>query len=406
MKLVRNIKFSVSALLANRLRTWLSITAMSVSIAAAIVSISVGKAAREQTLAPLRSMGTRVLVVSAGKVQAVFGREKQTGNVTSLRLRDAVDLKAMEGVQCISAFQEALLQVESAGKTTTSLIQGVETEYPRIRNYQLQYGSFHTEADNIQSERVVVLGSQLSENLFGTENPVGRLILINRIPFTVIGTLRPKGVTGEMGNIDNVAMIPVNTLMRRVLNTDYLLRIYIQIEDEKEAGMVEARVSRQLRINHQLVESNAKDDFTIVNQITALRTAKSTSENFDVLISGVAILSLVVGGAGILAVMILSVRERIAEIGLRIAVGAKRKHILIQFLSEAFMVGITGGILGSLAGILAILLMDKMSAWPAQIEWEILLGAISFSVLNGLLFGIIPAWQAAKLDPITSLKQE
>jgi len=379
---------------------------MAVGIAAVTVTVAIGESAKQKALEPIKAMGTNVIVINAGKFTEVFGRAREVNNVTTLKLQDVSVLLNNTSIEKISPFQERLLPVKYQGRTTNSLIQGVSVEYPSIRNYTLNQGEFLTEDHNKLSERVAVLGSQTADNLFKNENPLDKIIYINNIPFTVIGSLSPKGSTSEMGNIDNVVMIPVKTLLRRVLNIDYLAKIYLQVHEIDHMDITESYIIEQLKANHHLKSRDEKDDFTIINQLNAIRLSEETSNSFNILILGVAVISLIIGGSGILTVMILSVRERITEIGLRIAVGAKKSNIVFQFIYESILLGFAGGLTGTITGYLISLTLNKFTDWTTTVSMRALLISIGFSMIVGLIFGVFPALRAAKSDPIKALKAE
>lgn len=393
-------------MLVNKTRTYFSIAGMAVGIAAVTVTVAIGESAKQKALDPIKAMGTNVIVINAGKFTEVFGRAREVTNVTTLKLQDVSVLHKNNSIEKISPFQERLLPVKYQGRSTNSLIQGVSTEYPSIRNYTLNQGEFFTDDQNKMSERLAVLGSQTANNLFKNENPLDKIIYINNIPFTVIGSLNPKGSTSEMGNIDNVVMIPVKTILRRVLNIDYLAKIYLQVREIDHMDITESYITEQLKATHQLKRENEKDDFTIINQLNAIHMSEETSNSFNILILGVAVISLIIGGSGILTVMILSVRERITEIGLRISVGARKRNIVFQFMYESLILGFAGGLTGTILGYLISLVLNKFTDWTTTVSMQALLTSIGFSMIVGLIFGVFPALRAAKSDPINALKAE
>lgn len=406
MKLYQNLKLSIKALLLNKTRTIFSVIGMAVGIAAVIVTIAIGESAKQQALAPLKAMGTNVLVINAGKLTEVFGRARQVTRVTTLELPDVISVKKCAFIDKASPFQEEMLQIKYKSKSTGSLVQGVTSKYIDIRNYQLRSGQFLTEHNNLFSDRVAVLGSQMLDKLFKNEDPLGKIIYIRNIPFTVIGVLNPKGSAAELGNIDNVVMIPINTMLRRVLNIDFLSKIYLQVHDLQNMTETERFIINQLRANHKLDQTNKPNDFSIINQANAIRAAEETAGTFNYLIYGVAAISLIIGGAGILTVMILSVRERKMEIGLRISVGARKHHIVSQFLSESLLLGSLGGLSGILIGFFISYILNNFTDWTTIVSIESVLTSLIFSMSTGLVFGVLPAQRASKLNPIESLKSE
>jgi putative ABC transport system permease protein len=406
MKLYRNIKLSIKALLLNRSRTVFSVLGMAVGIAAVIVTVAIGDGARQKALEPIKAMGTNVMIVNSGKLKEVFGRKKQVSNVTTLKLEDAEILSEIEGIEQISPFQQQSLNVKYQDNTISSLIQGVSKEFPELRDYNFRSGRVFTEREALKAEKVAIIGADAVNTLFPNEDPLNKTIFINKNPFRVIGVLQPKGLDSELGNIDNVVMVPIKTALRRLFNLDYLFQIHISVDELENLSKIENEVVSMLRENHRLNKYNKEDDFTIVNQLNAIKASEETSKGFNTLTIGVASISLIIGGIGILAVMILSVRERINEIGLRKSVGAKNFNIIIQFLSEALLLGITGGLLGALLGIIVALLLNSLSDWNTFISWQAIMVSFGFSILTALIFGVFPARQAARLDPIEALRTE
>jgi len=406
MKFYRNIKLSAKALLINRSRTVFSILGMAVGIAAVIVTIAIGDGAKRKALKPIKAMGTNVLLVNSGKLKEYFGRKKQVSNVTTLKLNDVELLSEIEGIKKLSPFQEQNLKIKYKEITTSSLIQGITSIYSEIRGYTINRGRVFTEEENIQAKKVVIIGADVASNIFINETPIGKTIFINKIPFKVIGVLNPKGLSAELGNIDNVVMVPIKTSLRRLFNLDYINKVYIEVNRLEDMADIENEVVEILRANHKLNHQNKENDFTLVSQLNEIKAAEETTASFNALTIGVAAVSLIIGGIGILAVMILSVKERVNEIGLRKSVGAKTNNIIVQFLSEAIILGTAGGILGSIIGIFGAILLNTLSDWNTFISWQAILISFAFSIVTALIFGVFPAKQAANLDPINALKAE
>jgi putative ABC transport system permease protein len=273
-----------------------------------------------------------------------------------------------------------------------------------IRNITVKKGRTFTEEEERALLRVAVIGTTVATNLFGGGDPVAQQIRIGRVPFEVIGLMASKGLDAEGVDQDDVIVIPLRTAMRRVLNVTYLQSIYVQAQDSGSLERAEKEIQGVLRERHRL---GAKpDDFTIQNQATLLAAERATSRSLTALIGSVAGISLFVGGVGILAVMLISVRERTAEIGLRRALGATRQGIRIQFLMEAVVLAGTGGGLGVLLGVGSAWALSAFTAWATLISWPSAFTALVFSGVLGMFFGIYPASRAASLEPIQALRAE
>jgi putative ABC transport system permease protein len=406
MQFSKNIKLSYIALWSNKSRLIFSILGMAVGIAAVITTLSIGEGAKEKALAPIKSMGTNLLVINPGKTKEVFRNKQKPSIFTTLKIKDVERLSELNHLKYISPFQQISGTIRYEGQTVKGLIQGVSEEYIKIRDYKFKTGFNITADDNQSMAKLVVLGSTTAEMLFKDENPIDKTIYINNIQFRVIGVLQIKGLESEMGNIDNVAMVPIKTFLRRISNLDYLAQIYLSANDQKSSIGLEQDVSTVLRENHRLEQKGKDDDFVVVNQLSSIKATEETSKGFNMLIINVAAISLIIGGVGILALMILSVKERITEIGLRISVGAKKKDIIWQFLSESLLIGISGGLVGSVVGIIFSLLINALSSWSTILSWQGVVVPFLFSLLTGLLFGAIPAYRAANLDPVEALRNE
>jgi putative ABC transport system permease protein len=407
MKIYRNIRISRKTLFAHKLRTLLSIIGITIGVAAVIIMVAIGEGAQRAVLKQIEDMGANLLVVKAGRVKTFAGRQRQAGLVTSLRIRDS-DAIAEEcsAVSLVAPAQDRTRQVKYGEYATQATILGSTPEYQKIRNFPTTKGRFFREEENKASLRVAVIGSEIQDNLFEGEDPIGETIRIGKIPFEVIGVLKSKGITAEGANEDNQILIPINTALRRVFNLIYLNSIQISVKNQRSMAVAARQISELLRERHRLHIRNKPDDFTILNQLTILEAEKQTSQTFSIMIVGVAAISLFVGGIGILAVMLLAIKERTNEIGLRMAVGSRRKDILVQFVSEAMILGFSGGFLGVLMGAGVAWILGTTTQWRTAVSPAPIAISLVFSLSVGLFFGVFPARRASLLNPIDALRAE
>jgi putative ABC transport system permease protein len=407
MKIYRNIRISRKTLFAHKLRTLLALIGITIGVAAVIVMVAIGEGAQRAVLRQIEDMGTNLLVINAGRVKTFVGRRRLTGLVTSLKIRDS-DAIADEcsAVSLVAPAQDRTRQVKYGEFSTLTKILGSTPEYKKIRNFSTTKGRFFTAEENKASLRVAVIGSEIQDNLFEGEDPIGETIRIGKIPFEVIGVLKSKGVTSEGANEDNQILIPLNTALRRVFNLTYLNSISVSVKNQRSMRLAERQIGDLLRDRHRLHIRNKPDDFMILNQLNLLAAERKTSQTFSTMIVGVAAISLFVGGIGILAVMLLAIKERTNEIGLRMAVGSRRKDILIQFLSEAMILGLSGGLLGVLMGVGAAWVLDSVTPLQTTVSAAPVSISLVFSLSVGLFFGVFPARRASLLNPIDALRAE
>jgi putative ABC transport system permease protein len=286
-------------------------------------------------------------------------------------------------------------------------IIGTTPEWREIRQFELTAGRFFTADENVHRQRVAVIGSDVRKNLLpDSVNPLGRMIRIGRVPFQVVGVLASKGVSVD-GNAseDDRIIIPLETALNRLFNLDYLQMIYLEAASSAVMSEAEEEAAAILRVRHDVPEGG-RDDFVIQNQRVLLETQLATQTSFQRLIMGLGFLSLTVGGVGILSIMLLSVRERRREIGLRVAVGARRTDIAAQFIAEALILAGSGGALGILLGKGLASIVSSATSWSARVSADTLLVAITSAVAIGVVFGVFPAWRAATMDPIQALQAE
>jgi putative ABC transport system permease protein len=405
MRLIRILKSARRRLSIRTLRVSLSLSGIAVGIASVIVVVAIGTGARNSMLAQIETMGKNLITIDAGKVKEVIGRKRQTTKETTLKERDCEAI--VEGSRytiTAAPTQDRTFLIKYGNGATTARVIGTTPAYPAIRSYRIAAGRCCSDEDNKLSARVAVVGAKIVSSLFSTASPVGEFIRINNVSFEIIGVLAPKGSSYDGANDDEVVLIPLRTGMRRLFNVDYIKNIYVSTQDKSRMGKVERDIRALLRERHRLNIRDKEDDFTIQNSYVTLEAETDTNDSFTLMISGVAALSLLVGGVGILAIMLLSVRERTSEIGLRIAVGARKRDILVQFLFEAVMLSGAGGILGIAGGVAATGALGLFTQLHPLISTESVVLSVAVSTLLGVFFGVYPALKASAVQPIVALR--
>ena len=392
---------------AHKLRTILSLLGIVVGVATVSVMAAVGRGSEEKVLGGIRKMGTNLISVTAGKVTVVAGRERQNAVVTSLLPEDAnaIQAAAADLVSLVAPAQSKKLSIKFEEVSLKTTIVGTTPQMLAIRNLRIESGDTFDDGDDRAFRRVAVVGQTVVKDLFGGANPVGQTVRIGKVRFQVIGTLAAAGVDMNGADQDDQILIPLRTALRRVFNVIYVNNIYVQVRSEQQMDACAMRLRDILRDRHRL-RAEKQDDFTIQNQAELLRAQEETQRTFTSLTVGVASLSLAVGGVGILAVMLMAVRERVREIGLRRALGARRSDILFQFLVEAMLLSLSGGLAGALLGITVTLVVAQAAGWQAIFTGKPLFLAVASSAAIGLLFGTIPARKASMANPVNSLRAE
>ncbi|MCE5272312.1 ABC transporter permease [bacterium] len=406
MKLSRNLMLSLDILAAHRLRTFLSVTGIVAGVAAVVVMVSVGRGAEKKILSMIESMGTNLLIVNAGQTKIVAGRQRQVDMVTSLTPADAeaIPAECPSVVRASAVISRRLATRWQTGIVNTTVI-GMSADGFAIRKITLAAGRFFDDGEGRARRRVAVLGPTAARNLFGSQDPLGQSFRIGRVPFEVIGLAVPRGMDINGTDLDDAVIVPLETAMLRLYYVPYLESVYVQARDGGPAlAAAEREIADLLRARHRL--RARPDDFTIQNQATLLTTQRDTTRSLTLLTGSVAAISLLVGGVGILAVMLISVRERRREIGLRRAVGALRTDIRNQFLLESALVACGGGSIGIVLGMIIALIVSLAGLRAVSLSWGAAALGFVFSASVGLIFGIYPAVRAAALEPITALRAE
>jgi putative ABC transport system permease protein len=401
------ISVALGALRANKLRSLLTMLGIVIGVAAVIAMIALGRGAQKAVNDQIAKLGTTLLTVMPGQMFGMGGISSQADRAKMV-MKDAEALEE-HATQLVAVQPEMArtFQVQWSNKNTNTQITGTTANYPQVRNLKIAAGRMFTSAEDNARQRLAVLGPEVLKNLGITDNDaiVGEYIRIRGIQFQVVGVLDSKGQSSPFMNPDDLILIPIQTARYRILGTERLRSISVLAlsEDKIPDAMVE--ISKLLRREHKL-RPGRPDDFTIRNQSDFLSTFAQTTEVFGFLLAGIAAVSLLVGGIGIMNIMLVSVTERTREIGVRKALGATRFNILTQFLLEAVVLCLLGGFLGILLGSGIARWMSSSFNWNTQIAPDSIALAFGFSALIGILFGVWPARRAAKLDPIQALRYE
>jgi putative ABC transport system permease protein len=406
VKLLKGTKIALKTLGAHKMRTALAVIGVVIGVSAVVLMVAIGRGAQESVLRKIQGLGTNLIIVTAGKVRIIAGRPRQTGNTTSLTVRDAEALAAeSSAVAATAPFQGRKYLVKYGEASANTIVSGTTPEFPEIRNFRPGVGRFFTDDEVKAAMRVAVLGRTVVRNLFEDRTAIGEIIRINNVPFEVIGVLEEKGVNAIGQDDDDQLLIPITTVMRRLMNVIYVNNIYVAARDVALMDRAVGEIGAILRERHRL-KPGKDDDFSIQNQMDILRAEEETSETFTMLLGGIAAISLLVGGVGIFAIMLISIKERTREIGLRRALGARKKDILLQFLMEALVLSLAGGIIGAVIGVSGSLIVGWTTELPTSVSVLSVVVAFLFSAAIGLFFGIYPAKKAAEFDPIHALRSE
>ncbi|HPT97997.1 MAG TPA: ABC transporter permease [Armatimonadota bacterium] len=404
MNLWESMRVALTGLAANKMRSALTMLGVIIGVAAVIAMMAIAQGARADTMKRIQAMGTNSLMVFAG--QSRQGRVRGGfGSSQSLTVDDAEAIaKLGPPIARVSPEVGQSAQVKYRNANTNVSIQGVGADYCEIRNVTVERGRFFSESDVLAMRRVCVIGPDTATNLFGQQNPVGKRIRIAGSGFLVLGVTKAKGSQGWT-NPDDQIWVPYTTAMRRLFGLDYLRMISVQVTEMKRSDEAIEMITRLLRRRHR-ISAGGEEDFFVRSQAEMMEAAEETSRTFTLLLAGIASVSLLVGGIGIMNIMLVSVTERTREIGIRKALGARARDILGQFLIEAMVLSITGGLVGVILGVGGSLLLANSAGWTAIIAPQSILLAFGFAGAVGIFFGSYPAHKASRLSPIEALRYE
>jgi putative ABC transport system permease protein len=405
---VRTCRVAFRALARNKMRSFLTALGIIIGVGAVIAMVSIGEGAKRGIESRFAAMGTDLLFVSAGN-QNAKGVHSEWGSAQTLKAEDALAIgQECPAVMYVSPSVGARAQTVYGNKNWNTSISGTGDRYPEVRNWDVEFGAYFDENMVKSAAKVCVLGADVKTNLFEDEDPVGKVIRIKKIPFKVLGILKKRGESGGFGSRDDMIAIPYTTAMRRLQGVDYIRSVDVRAVSTSKMAEAQAQIEELLRVRHKIAPG-AEDDFTVRNMSEIAETAAEATQMMTVLLGSIAGISLLVGGIGIMNIMLVSVTERIREIGLRMAVGARERDILLQFLTEAIVLSMMGGLIGIGFGVGASKLIKNIkmfASFNTVVSIESVLMAFFFAATIGIFFGFYPARKASRLDPIEALRYE
>jgi putative ABC transport system permease protein len=404
MNFVTTLQLALRALWRNKTRAMLTALGVVIGVASVIAMVAVGAGAQQRIAEQLASMGTNTVVVRPGSVTR-GGVRTGAGTTSSLTRADADAIRDLPNIIAVAPTVRSSAQLRYRGTNWGTAVEGVTPDYIEVRNWSLAEGEFFTQRHVVGAAHVCVLGQTVARELFGLANPLGETIVSEKLACQVIGVLAEKGASTWGSDQDDVILMPLTTVQRKIMGITHIDRIEVETTGRDATFPVMEEVEALLRQRHR-IQGEQPDDFRSYNRAELAQTSEESARVFTWLLGSIASVSLLVGGIGIMNIMLVSVTERTREIGIRMALGARRRDILWQFLLEALMLSAAGGVLGILLGLGGAFVLARFSAFPVSITpWSIVL-AFSFAALVGVFFGLHPARKASRFQPIEALRYE
>jgi putative ABC transport system permease protein len=405
MKSMNILLSAFRALQRNKMRSFLTMLGIIIGVGAVIAMLAIGQGAEYSVQQQISSLGTNVLIVFPGSQQQGALRAG-AGTMTTLTEEDAAAIaKECPAVAYVSPGARAGGQVIAGNLNWGTSVEGTGADYLEIRKWTVEYGEFYSDQDVKAAAKVCVLGKTVADNLFPESSPVGQTIRIRNVPAKVVGVLAKKGQNAMGQDQDDIILAPYTTVLRRMSHFPFLRQILVSATSPSNITAAQQQITELLRMRHKTASYDA-DDFTIRNQTDLANTATATTEILTILLASIASVSLLVGGIGIMNIMLVSVTERTREIGIRMSVGARGRDILTQFLIEALVLSLLGGITGILIGVGGSKAISAFAKWPTIITPFSIILSFGFSIAIGIFFGFYPARKAAMLNPIDALRYE
>jgi len=400
------LRVAIRALSRNKLRSSLTMLGIIIGVAAVIAMVGIGRGASEVTQQQIAAMGSNLLAVNSGG-RNVGGMRTGAGATKTLVTEDMLAIqREVPGVAAAAPVNQTNTQVVFEANNWATSVTGTEPQYFDIRNWPIQQGASFDTNDVDMASNVVVIGQTVKRNLFPNgENPIGQTIRISNLPFTVVGVLQAKGSSGMGGDQDDAAFVPITTLQKKITGQNWLRSIMVSATSKDVSTVVQDQITSLLRDRHR-IHAGEDNDFDVRNLADLADFADQQAKVMTMLLASIAGVSLIVGGIGIMNIMLVSVTERTREIGIRMAIGAEEGDVQKQFLIEAVVLSLLGGVVGVISGVGMSLLITQTLHWPVSISGVAIIGAMLFSTLVGIFFGFYPAKRAAHLDPIGALRFE
>jgi putative ABC transport system permease protein len=408
MNLYSAWKIAYRSLRANRLRSFLTMLGMVIGVASVIAMVAIGAGASERIAARIASLGSNLLIIIPGSTTA-GGLRSGFGSTPTLTMGDALAIgKELPAIRLAAPSIRSISPVVHRNQNWTPLVRGVTPEYFEVQSWRIAEGRFFTSDEVDTSSKAAVVGQTVVEKLFGEESPIGTIIRIKRVPFKVIGVLEEKGRSPWGQDQDDIIMAPITTVRNKLSGSEHpgmVEAIFAQAVDRQSIAEAEREVRALLQQRHR-IGNGKEEDFSVRNLTEMLEAEEASTRIMSLLLGMIASVSLLVGGIGIMNIMLVSVTERTREIGIRLAVGARERDILVQFLIEAVSLSAAGGVAGILFGVGGSMLISRFAGWSTLISPGAVLLAFGFSAAVGIFFGFYPARKASRLDPIEALRHE
>ncbi|MDG1844734.1 MAG: ABC transporter permease [Nitrospinaceae bacterium] len=395
-------KMALRSLIANTMRTFLTALGMIIGVASVISMISIGEGARQQTLSTIEKFGTNIITIKPGRKK---NRHVSSDTVKTLMLSDAEAIeKNIPLITGVAAQVYRSAQLKYGSKNTNTTVRGTGEQYLKLSNFTIERGRYFSKEEVRSIRKVAVIGSTVLKNLFGDSNAIGKKIKVSGNNYLIIGSTKPKGALSWFDPDDQI-FIPVTTAQKRLFGLDHIQSIDVQAKKMEELEAIKKDIDLLLRVRHGIHEGE-DSDFHVQNSSQWLNSWGDAAKTFTYLLGGIAGISLLVGGIGIMNIMLVSITERTKEIGIRMAIGAKKREIMEQFLIESVLISFIGGGLGILLGVIISQTVSKIGGWDTIVSTQSIILAFGFSVGIGIFFGFYPARKAANLNPIDALRYE